>query len=850
MAGRPARVPPLHRRHVRRPRLTRRLDGSRARLILFVAPPGYGKTSLACEWLEDRPDAGWLRCTAAHADVAAFSVAVAGAVSHIAPGAADRLRQRLTVPDSPEAAVRPLAEMLAEALAGWPDDAWLAIDDYHLAMGAATVDDFMDTLLEAAPLKVIATSRRRPHWATARRRLQGEVLELTSDSLAMTDDEAAEALEGRSSEAIERLVALADGWPAVIGLAAITASESIPSSDVASELYRYFAEEVLRHEEPDLQALLLRAAVPPTIDHAFCAGVLGIDDPSAFLGHLVESGLAAEIEPGRVAFHPLLRDFLVRRLEGSDRASVVSVRLHALERARSERRWAEAFELARSGDGPVTMAAIVAEAADDLLSAGQIETLESWLLECGPEAERQAATRLARAETLYRRRRLGEAEALARDIADGSTDDPSTTSRAWCLAGRSAHLRSRPHEALELHRQAEATARTPADRSNALWGSILASLELEAGADDYLGRLLELEPTTDLLRVRIGTARAMKAMAEGKARQAHECITRISGLLPHLPDPTVRSVGLAQWAYVEHVRCEFEASFELAREALELCRTYRLEFAEPFCVSGVALAALGRRDLGSARAAIASLHDLAASADDAYVETLQRCLRVRLAITERRLETALALVRYEIPGHGQPAIRGELMGMGAVVAAALGHGDDAHALAGQAVGATHDAYAHAFAALAPLVLACRAGDATTSDPGELIEQLLESEFLDPLVVAYRAFPAILRSCSRTGSLQYRLDLLLRRSGDQALAREIGLLGPLSSYEQDVTASLTPREAEVLALVRLGLSNGEIAGRLVISPATAKVHVRHILRKLGVRTRLQAALWDGRRGPER
>ena len=53
-----------------------------------------------------------------------------------------------------------------------------------------------------------------------------------------------------------------------------------------------------------------------------------------------------------------------------------------------------------------------------------------------------------------------------------------------------------------------------------------------------------------------------------------------------------------------------------------------------------------------------------------------------------------------------------------------------------------------------------------------------------------------------------------------------------------------REIEVLELLKRGLSNAAIASELVISVSTAKVHVHHVLAKLGVKTRLQAVLKAG------
>ncbi|MDI5966382.1 response regulator transcription factor [Streptantibioticus silvisoli] len=66
-------------------------------------------------------------------------------------------------------------------------------------------------------------------------------------------------------------------------------------------------------------------------------------------------------------------------------------------------------------------------------------------------------------------------------------------------------------------------------------------------------------------------------------------------------------------------------------------------------------------------------------------------------------------------------------------------------------------------------------------------------------------------------------------------------------EAEAPDGLTTREAEVLALVAEGMSNGEIAAELYVSPATVKTHINNLFAKIGVRDRVQAARYAYRRG---
>ena len=85
------------------------------------------------------------------------------------------------------------------------------------------------------------------------------------------------------------------------------------------------------------------------------------------------------------------------------------------------------------------------------------------------------------------------------------------------------------------------------------------------------------------------------------------------------------------------------------------------------------------------------------------------------------------------------------------------------------------------------------------------------------------------------------DALLSPGVTRRLIAEFARMGAPRGPSRDNLDGLTERECEVLALVARGMSNAEIAGRLVVADQTIKTHVSRILMKLGLRDRTQAVV---------
>jgi ATP/maltotriose-dependent transcriptional regulator MalT len=218
--------------------------------------------------------------------------------------------------------------------------------------------------------------------------------------------------------------------------------------------------------------------------------------------------------------------------------------------------------------------------------------------------------------------------------------------------------------------------------------------------------------------------------------------------------------------------------------------------------------------------------------DDPVISFNAAVLRARFLLALQRTEQAQETLMIDDSRPVSPAMRAELIAMRALTSAVLGDFKEAEVGAQEASAMTTAVEVRGYVEATYAV--CRPGDATAANAFSLAEQL---DVWDPLVSAMRAHPPLLGCLAQSKRRRARLQTLLRRCNDFDLARSAAI--PVGTRPRMGPALLSPREREVFELVCEGLTNKQIAQLLFISAGTAKVHVHHILEKLGVRSRTEA-----------
>src|SRR5207245_4480603 len=118
------------RRIIERPRLIKLLDESEARIILLLAPAGYGKTTLARQWAKTLNGAIWVSLTPAHRDVVTLAEDIARGIEALGGHATQFISRFVRAQSNPQRAARQVAQALRER-SGAAHIQWLILDAYH-----------------------------------------------------------------------------------------------------------------------------------------------------------------------------------------------------------------------------------------------------------------------------------------------------------------------------------------------------------------------------------------------------------------------------------------------------------------------------------------------------------------------------------------------------------------------------------------------------------------------------------------------------------------------------------------------------------------------------------------------
>jgi ATP/maltotriose-dependent transcriptional regulator MalT len=829
----------------------RLLDATPSRRIALVAPAGYGKTTLARQWVTQPPRKGiWFRATPASTDVAALALGVAEAAEEVQRGSSERLQERLRTSHSPNGEAERLGEILSEDLSDWPDDVWFVVDDYHHLADEPMAERFIDALMSSGNIPLLITSRVRPSWASARRLLYGDVAEFGRNVLAMTHEEAARAVRHNNELGkLAGLVALAEGWPAVIGLASLLQSPLVVTGDeMPDALHSYFAEEVYQGISPHLQLNLAQLSVASTIDLDLAAMLFGANGPHVLEEACVRGFLSKDGES--FDLHPLLRQFLRSKLSAADpdtqAATVNTIAVSTLRKSA----WDEAFALVSEFKLRHFFRELLTDALDDLLAKGRLATLEQWLKQAHQLIPSEEIVQLAEVELAFRKGRWSEAEAKARHLARRLPHRHPMASKVLFRAAQVAQLDDRQGEAFALLTEARTRSTTSADLRRALWSRFLTLTDLEEPllAGETLRELETLPPESVEDVIRLSQGPLHFAVRWGGVREELERHRTTLDLLDDTADPLVRSGFLQSYGTALILAARYEEALELADRQIAEAQRSGLDWVRPHGLELQAVAQIGLREFTAAKLALKTAYKLAEETDDYHAQLNATTLLARISLAQGEASQALEMLEPTRSRAAGPGMEGEIRSMRALAFASTGCLEEAELEIKASASITSHLEARGLRSYAQILMAHARGDEKgelTNSLGDALSDSSETGNADSFVTAYRTFPDLLHLVVDSAITLDEFLVRPLRTYDANLAERVGL-SPRKTY-LGPSEGLTEREEEVLALLRQGLSNRQIARTLWIAESTAKVHVRHIFDKLGVRSRTEAALFSQQSG---
>jgi ATP/maltotriose-dependent transcriptional regulator MalT len=364
---------------------------------------------------------------------------------------------------------------------------------------------------------------------------------------------------------------------------------------------------------------------------------------------------------------------------------------------------------------------------------------------------------------------------------------------------------------------------------------------LEQEDDSAAALLVDLETMSgtsadDLARVQNG--RLHFAMRLGTLRHGLSGADAVAGIASHAKDPVVRASFWHIYAAALRAAAQYGRALEASDNALREISRFDLDFGRAHVYLTRAGALAGMAAYEEALTLLDDVARLASRNGDTYLQMNERTTRCKLLLLTGDVADAVRVTDVtwsQIGSRGQYA---EFLASRALALAMLARSrDGAIALLEQAERGSAENEA---TALCTCIRALFSLD-HKHETAALVPRFrtaIGKGVLDPFVFALRLDRRLPRLLAQLPPVRSALHEVLHLVNDSApeSAR------PRSpGYDAAQAPTLTGRQREVLTLLAEGRTNKEIATELFLTESTVKVHVRHVLQKLGVRTRTEAAI---------
>jgi LuxR family maltose regulon positive regulatory protein len=876
---------------VTRPALFERLqEGLQGKLTLVSAPAGFGKTTLVASWVRQTGfPAAWLSLDSADNDLSRFLAYLAAALQTVDDSLGEEMmsavegNQPVQIPELLAGLLNEIEQMGRPLV--------LVLDDYHL-ITQEEVHTAVRFLIDNLPasMHLIISTREDPPWPLARLRVGGQLSEIRGRDLRFTLEETAEFCNkvmglAMSPQDISALDSRAEGWVAGLQMAALSMHgqgdvSRLVAGFSGSNRYvlEYLLEEVLSHQPPPVQRFLLQTAVLDRLCAPLCDVILEgqeivhLEDAGSAAAGSASQALLERLEAANLfitsldenrywyRYHNLFAGLLRARLGQTDPDQVSLIHRRAAKWLAARGLVEEAIGHALEAGDFDLAAGLLEREGIDLVSRHKMVSLARWL-EALPQGAIDSRPWLC-IFMAYTRHWLGDRQyalGACLDQAERALEitPPAEESERRRIRGYIASLRAQDalsagNAVPRIIEQANLALELlpPGDLMGTEAGVSLGGaywMQGDARASERAfaaGRDTSIRCGKYLMAVPTATYAGWQQMKQGRLQEAQGSFEQALSWATRETGKTV-PVGGFPMLRISDLRYEWgdlAGAEEMARQARELC--LRLSQAD---VVVDAHATLGLRLWANGRFQEAwfciEQGDEAARdhSPDAFLLTRLDTCRVYLWLAEGGLDKARAWLAAGGPHADGPlsffhdlhhllAVRILLEDGRPREALALALRIAAAAERGNWVGEQMKALTLAAAAaqlleetdqaLAYLSRALQLGAngrfvRTILDQGPLVAGLLRR--LDPAAGVPAAYLDHLRAASAVKPAS-------RTEPTQALVE------PLSD-----------RELEILDLIALGLSNQQIATRLVLSLATVKWHASNIYGKLGVSNRSQAVV---------